>query len=336
METNSSNTAATPLSKKVGIGAALVAVPAVAAYEIYHHAQAKAATPARGMRQTLSYDSPNLRKVDPALVAYKEIKRIDTNLTLPKAIALDAKGNIVVAGNKTLRVFSSEGTQLSDLPLPGPSTALAIAADGNYLVAVKDHVITLTPRGETVADWKFGAVSHITSIAITGDDIYFADAGERIVLRYDHAGKLKNRIAARDPEKNQSGLVVPSPHLDVAVDINGLVWVANPGVHRLEAYTPDGTLERFWGSPGPAIDGFFGCCNPANFTLFSDGRFVTAEKSLARVKVYSSDGHLQSVVATPGDLGENPMGVDVAIDPAGHVYLLDPLTKTIRVFGEKK
>lgn len=336
METNNPTAPATGLAKKVGIGAALVALPAAAAYEIYHHSQAKAAAPAGGVRQSLSYDSPDLRKVDPALVAYKEIKRIETGLPLPKAIALDAKGNIVVAGNKTLRVFSPDGAQLADLPLPGPSTALAIAADGNYLVAVKDHVIILTPKGEQVAEWKLGPVSHVTSIAVTKDDIYLADAGERIVLRYDHSGKLKNRVAARDPEKNQSGLVVPSPHLDVAVDANGLVWVANPGVHRIEAYTPDGTLERFWGTPGPSIDGFFGCCNPANFTLFSDGRFVTAEKSLTRVKVYSPDGQLQSVVATPADLGENPMGIDVAVDPAGQVYLLDPMTKTIRVFGEKK
>ncbi|MBM3243119.1 hypothetical protein FJZ31_43220, partial [Candidatus Poribacteria bacterium] len=44
------------------------------------------------------------------------------------------------------------------------------------------------------------------------------------------------------------------------------------------------------------IDGFCGCCNPVNFAMLPDGRFVTCEKGLPRVKIYDADGTFSGVV----------------------------------------
>ena len=95
------------------------------------------------------------------------------------------------------------------------------------------------------------------------------------------------------------GLVAPSPHLDVAAAPDGTAWVTNPGRHRLEHYSADGQLLRTWGKASAAIAGFTGCCNPTDIAVLPDGRLVTAEKGIPRVKIYKTNGTFESVVAGP-------------------------------------
>ena len=116
---------------------------------------------------------------------------------------------------------------------------------------------------------------------------------------------------------------------------DGNLWVANPGRHQLELYTPAGELLRSFGQSGNAIDQFLGCCNPSDFALLSDGRIVTAEKGVPRVKVFKDDGHLQTVVAGPDSFGDNRAGLDIATDSAGRILILEPGTASIRVFAAK-
>jgi hypothetical protein len=101
----------------------------------------------------------------------------------------------------------------------------------------------------------------------------------------------------------------------------------------MEAYTRDGELQRFFGSAGSAIEQFLGCCNPSNFAILSDGRIVTAEKGVPRVKVYSPQGALESVVAAPSQFGDNNSGLDLATDSQGRVLVLEPGLQVIRVFA---
>ena len=77
---------------------------------------------------------------------------------------------------------------------------------------------------------------------------------------------------------------------------NGLVHVVNPGRHRIESYL-DGHFEGFWGKPENSAEGFCGCCNPVALAMLPDQRFITAEKFIPRVKVYSADGKFVGVVA---------------------------------------
>ena len=94
-----------------------------------------------------------------------------------------------------------------------------------------------------------------------------------------------------------------------------------------------------------AIDGFCGCCNPANFDMLPDGRFVTCEKGLPRIKVYSPEGDFESVVAGPEAFSKNAKscslnglsncrtgGMDVAVDSKGRVIVMDPVERVVRIF----
>ena len=167
--------------------------------------------------------------------------------------------------------------------------------------------------------------------------------------RYDTTGNLVGRIGAWDKEAGIAGLVIPSPFFDVGVDPEGRLWVVNPGALRIECYAFQGSLERFWKPESSStIEGFFGCCNPANFAILSDGRFVTAEKGLPRVKVYTADGEFQCVVAGPEQLesasavtnqslsDQEYTAVDVAADSRGRVLILDLAAGRVRVFERNK
>ena len=116
---------------------------------------------------------------------------------------------------------------------------------------------------------------------------------------------------------------------------------------RIETYTPDGTLWSFWGESSATIEGFFGCCNPAHIAVLPDGRIVTAEKGLLRVKVFAPDGTFDGVVAGPSQLDSHGQvegqeladheftAVDLAADSRGRVLVLDRNAGRVRVFEEK-
>ena len=93
-------------------------------------------------------------------------------------------------------------------------------------------------------------------------------------------------------------------------------------------------MEFYWGESTPRIEGFFGCCNPAHFALLADGRFVTAEKGIPRVKIYDAAGKFVCVVAGPKQV---PVAaVDLATDRRGRILVLDPAARSVRIFEQKK
>jgi hypothetical protein len=82
-----------------------------------------------------------------------------------------------------------------------------------------------------------------------------------------------------------------------------------------------------------------------NFDVLPDGRFVTCEKGLPRIKVYSPEGKFESVVAGPEVFAQNAKscslnglyncrtgGMDVAVDSKGRVIVMDPVERVVRVF----
>jgi len=221
--------------------------------------------------------------------------------------------------------------------------------DGALFVGTRDHVEVYDADGRRKAAWGSpGKKVWFTGMTMSGDNLFVADAGNRVVLKYDLAGKLLGRIGEKNKEKNVPGLIVPSPYLHVAMGKDRLLRVNNPGRHCVETYTADGELELSWGRPSTAIEGFCGCCNPITVCLLTDGRCITCEKGLPRVKVYSSDGKFESVVAGTESFPENAKygsvtpkadgmlgGLDAAVDEHGRVYVLDLVTAEVRVFKPK-
>ena len=313
-----------------------------------------------GLGKEFVYDVGDLAKIDPNLILYEESAQpINTGFANSRGIAVDSQGSIYVVGDKAVRIFAEGGDLLGEIKLADAPRCLAPADDSKIYVGMKNHVEVYDGQGKHLANWQnLGDDAVLTSIAVWKSDVFVADAGGRIVLRYDVAGRLINRIGQKNEDKNgerKTGFVVPSPHFDLAVapDKNfrgdGLLRVVNPGRHRIEAYTFDGDLESWWGQFSTDIKGFCGCCNPVNLAMLEDGSFVTCEKGLIRVKIYSPEGDFVGVVAGPEQLvkegashicettAECQTGsFDVAVGPRGQIFVLDTIKNVVRTFTRKK
>lgn len=277
--------------------------------------------------------------IDPALIRYKQTTEIPLDLKQPRAIAVDADGNIFVAGDKSIQVFKANGDKIKEIKLDYEPHCLAIGDDqhtypSRIYIGAPNYVAVLDPDGKPLEQWdKLNDKALPTSIAVADNDIFLADAGNKIVWHYSADGKLINQIGAADKKRNIPGFFITSPYFDLAIGHDGLLYVVNPIARRLEAYTFRGDLEFSWGKGSPEIDGFFGCCNPANFTVLSDGRFVTAEKGLPRIKIYSAQGKFECVVAGKKEFPS--IAADIARDQHDRILALDADKKRIVVFEAK-
>jgi sugar lactone lactonase YvrE len=320
-------------ARTISLSAAILAVPIGAAW-MYATLRDAADQRDRSIEEGARYDLSALQHIDPSLIRYTEVQAINPAVPSPRAMALDVGGRLLVAGDRLVGIWTASGGRLGEIETDQPATCVAGTKDGRVLVGMRDHVEVFDATGKRIAVWpRLSADSVITGIAASGDDIYVADSGRRIVLRCTADGRIEAELGKADPSRDIPGLIAPSPHIQVAVGPDGLVWINNPGRHRMEAYTRDGELQRFFGSAGSAIEQFLGCCNPSNFAILSDGRIVTAEKGVPRVKVYSPQGALESVVAAPSQFGDNNSGLDLATDSQGRVLVLEPGLQVIRVFA---
>ena len=83
------------------------------------------------------------------------------------------------------------------------------------------------------------------------------------------------------------------------------------------------------------VEGFCGCCNPSNIAFMPDGAFVTSEKSIERIKIYTPQGQYKHLVATPESFDEGTRGLDLAVDSQERILVLDPVKKQVRFFVKK-
>lgn len=285
----------------------------------------------------LNEKSEAYRKVDPELVTYHQEREIDTGLREPRGIALSADGTLYVAGDQAIRVFGRDGVPQQEIPLADAPHCLAVDGSGTIFVGYRAHVRAHDPGGAVTAEWAVaGEHPYVTCVTLSADDVWVANAGDRVVLRYSRSGQLTGRLGERDESRGVPGLLIPSWHLDVAVGPDGLLLVSNPGRLALETYTADGDMRGTFQKASMEIDGFCGCCNPTDIAVLPDGRVVTSEKGIPRVKILGPDGTLSCVVAAPDDLSRAASGLDLAVGADGRVLVLDPQARLVRVFAEKQ
>ena len=283
-----------------------------------------------------TYDVSQFERTDPALLLYRETTPIPTGFDDPKCLAVGPDNSLFIGGDRSVKRLDSSGK--FQIPLAAKPLALA-ATDARLCVAFKDHLEIFDANGKPlVVGEHLGDKAWLTGIADAGETIFLADAGGREIIRCDANGKVLGRFG--HPGDGNPGFVIPSPYFHVALGGDGLLWVNNPGRHQIEAYTTDGKFELGWGTPSMAVEGFCGCCNPVYFTRRPDGKFVTSEKGLNRIKIYDAKGKFEGVVAGPETLVKDldlakkacadcqvGFGFDVACDSTGRVLALDPATK---------
>ena len=296
-----------------------------------------------------AYDVERLRKTDPKLIHYEQVGSFRSPHEDSRRIAVGPDDRVYIAAGDYVSVLDRDGTRITDIAFSAETRCMAAAGDGTIYAAVRDHIEVFDRKGKRLANWDSpGNRTWFTGLALGENDVFAADAGNRVVLRYDKSGKVAGRIGEKNKERNIPGLIIPSPYLDVVLGRDGLLRVNNTGRHRVEAYTLSGDLEFSWGKPSNAIEGFCGCCNPVGLALLADGRYVTCEKGLPRVKVYSPEGAFESVVAGAESFPENAKsginktradcmlgGLNAAVDSQQRIYILDLVVNKVSVMKRK-
>lgn len=279
------------------------------------------------------------RTVAPEKVGWKLAGRFPVKMEKPVAIEVDAKGRIYVAGKKKIKIYNRKGKEQAGIGLEFTPTCFTRIKNSMYFVASKDRVWRVPAKYPVKSEPIKGAM--LTGLVATEEYLYATDAANRKVWRW------KRPFKGGKPEQfTKTKFVVPSPYFDMAVGSDGLLRIVDPGRHRIKHFTEEGQHEKplDWGKAGFKLDEFPTCCNPAYIALLSDDAVVTVEKKIPRVKVYTLEGKLRSVVVDPTDLiGKRPFNatatklvVDVAVGPKDVIYLLDPLAKEVLWFEKKK
>ena len=248
----------------------------------------------------------------------------------PIGLAVDASGNVYVADrlnhrvrrigtDGTIETFAGTGTA-GDSGDGGPATSaqldeptgVAVDAAGNVYVADSQN-------------------HRIRRIGLDGTIEAFAGRGS-----FGHAGDGGPATSAR--------LTYP---FDVAVDANGVVYVADTFNHRIRRIGTDGIIETIAGTGTEGYGGDGGEAtaahlnNPAGIAVNSAGYVFVADWGNHRIRRIAPDGTIETFAGTGvsglGGDGEpaiatqllSPSGVTV--DAEGRVYIADQSSHRVRV-----
>jgi len=338
------------LKRRGFLGSVLVAGGATMGWAVRHfHSReafpAPASTPLPP--DGFAYDVSAFEKTDPALLLYTPAAEFSPPFADPKRVADWSPHGLVVAGAQSLAVVEAEGEPVRRWTLPSRTHALSPAGPDELLVAYQDRFEIFDAAGKSkYRSPPLGPRTYLTSLAAGAESIFLADAGNREIVACERAsGRLQQRFGHKDATSGNPGFNVPSPYFALALASDDLLRVVNPGLLRIETYTLDGRYVSAWGQPGMAVDRFCGCCNPVYFALTATGDFVTSEKGLARIHLYSAEGVFKGVVAGPDLLVTDKelakracqdcrigAGFDVALSADDRVFALDPFRKVIRSF----
>lgn len=283
------------------------------------------------------YNLDHLSKVDSSLINYKEVQQIESNIENLRAIAIDRNNQIYIAGDYKIQIYNTTGSLIKEIETGFHAFSLAISKNKNIYIAQRDRIIIFNSNGSIKDSLVIEAEKPvITSILIDESNIFIADAGNRIVYRYNHEKELLNTIGEKDIDQGIKGFLIPSPFFDMAFGRDGELWVVNPGRHQLESYDFNGRLKSSWNKTSMGLDGFSGCCNPTNISILPNGSFVTSEKGIIRVKIHNALGKFESVIAAPTEFEKGTKGIDIAIDSKERVLIIDPNKGMIRIFTKNE
>jgi sugar lactone lactonase YvrE len=247
-----------------------------------------------------------------------------------RGVALDSDGLIYAVGDSSVKVFSTDGELVRQWKTGQPGFCVAVDGTGRVWVGQWKQVEIFDAKGRLADTWQDPErLGLVTAIGLGVDNVLLADASVRWIRRYSLDGKFLNNIG---DQHRKGGFHIPNGVVDFAIDTDGIIHVANPGMHRVERYKPDGELLGHFGRfDGRDPAGFPGCCNPTNLALDSEGRVVVSEKAGPRVKVYDPNGELLTVV-TDDLFDPAAKNMDLAVDSAGRIYVADTVALEIRVF----
>ena len=296
---------------------------------------------------------------------------------LPRGVAVDFFGNVFVADllNHRIRkitplgvvttVAGSGTAQSTDSTGVGASfsSPWGIAVDsegtmyvgefgGNRIRKITSAGVTSTFAGNGTAAFLDGTgtsarLNNPQAVALDRDrNVYVADTINYRIRKITPAGvvtTLAGNGSATAVDGTGVGASFTSPQ-GVAVDINGFVYVADYGSHRIRKITPGGVVSTFAGTTqgfqnGSGTNARFNF--PRGVTVDSAGFVYVADESNHCIRKITPGGVVSTLAGTTqgyqdgsGTNARFNFPVGMAVDSTGNVYVGDRSNNRIRKIGQ--
>jgi WD40 repeat protein len=232
---------------------------------------------------------------------FKPIQQIPIPTVRVRDITFSPQGELLVTGAQEIYLINHKTTRTFELPSgktqdrsPVQPMSVAVDSEGTVYTATTQEIHQFAPDGKLLSSWghqgnKTGEFSYLTSLAVSENNLFVADAGNRKILRFAVNGDYIDEL---------EGFHIPSAYFDVALDARGFLHVTHTSEHRVECYDQNGEKVSEWGQFGGGLENFCGCCNPTNLAVLPNSWLVTGEKGIPRVKVYDPQGKLMACLTT--------------------------------------
>ena len=248
-------------------------------------------------------------------------------------IAVGLSDRIYALADGEVRIFEPDGTRIRSWKAPDRASCITIGRDERICIGVNSRVQFFDSSGNPKEGFDAGDSGRpagITAIKILSQEILVADAAAKCIHRYDFAGKRLGEIGTQNKTR---GFMLPNRSLDIDVDAIGVIVATDTGRHRVTSWTLDGAPVGHFGKFGLMnAEDFVGCCNPVNIACSPDGRLITAEKVVARVKVYDAAGKLLALIG-PEHFDPKCIHLHLAVDSKKRILVADPVRLEIKIFS---
>lgn len=162
--------------------------------------------------------------------------------------------------------------------------------------------------------------------------VWVADAGNDRIQKFDGNGRFLSqfgRSGGTRPPYNPGELRTPC---GVTVDLEGNIWVADTGCHRVQKFDEDGDPILEFGSEGWGQDKFY---FPEGIIAEATGTVLVADTSNHSIKRYDDDGEFLLGFGYPGNFdGFLKFPTGIALDKEGNIYVADRDNQRIQIFNE--
>lgn len=257
------------------------------------------------------------------------------SLRVPSDVATDADGNVWVVDllRRLVLVFRPDGTPVMILAVETEFRPHAIAVGPGGDVLVTDPSWRCVHRfaaasGQRLASWgsqRAGglALPFAAAFAPDGASFYLSDTLNDRVLWHATDGTLLGTVGGG----SGSGLGEFDAPLGVAVSVDGTLFVADSGNHRVQAFKAAGGFLRTWGSEGEGKRQFV---RPGPIAVAPDGQRLWVGDDMGWVRDFRPIGTpLSAIRLRPSDSDSpwHPAGIAAAAD--GSLLVSDSTTDKI-------